>query len=722
MPVEQCQLDIRGMVCASCVGRVEAALRRVSGVNDATVSLASETASVTFDPGAASVSQLIEAVEVTGFEASVAVADAPEVRDQERAADLRALRLRMLVAIALTLPVVAISMTWMHGRPRWLDVLLLVMSTPVQFWAGWRFYTGAVGALRHGSADMNVLVALGSTVAYGFSAYVTLGPGGHVYFETSATIVSLVLVGRFLETRARRHASDAIRRLLALAPAIARVQRNGVEVDVPVGDVVEGDLVVVGPGERLATDGVVVEGASAIDESMLTGESMVVDKVPGDLVVGGTINRSGALVFRATRIGEATVLAQIVRMVERAQGSRAPVQKLADRVAGVFVPIVLTVAVATLLVWIFVFGVTFADAMLPTVAVLVIACPCAMGLATPTAVMVGAGRGAELGILIKDGSALEKAASVTVALLDKTGTITRGEPVVTDIVAFGKRTAAEVLALAAAAERYSEHPIGKAVVRKAEDAGAPVADAVGFGAVGGRGVHAMVDGVAVLAGSAAFLNESEVALNSEETSAQARLEEGGRSVLVVAADSVPIGVLGVTDEAAAGSAEAVASLVDLGIRPVMVTGDNARAAEAVARHVGISDVAAQVMPGDKARAVDSYRSNGAVVAMVGDGVNDAPALASADVGIAIGAGADVAVEAADIALVGADLRGAPRAFRLARATMRTIRQNLVWAFGYNVVCIPLAAAGRLDPMFAAAAMALSSVSVVGNSLRLRRFA
>jgi Cu+-exporting ATPase len=733
MPKATKELNIKGMFCASCVARVEAGLKRVPGVEAANVNLATERASIAYDPAQAGLAQMVEAVEIAGYEASEAVRQEEEERFREKEARLASLRFRMLFALAFTIPIVVLSMAWMR-RPQWADLLLMLLTAPVQFWAGWPFYVGAWKMVRHGSADMNVLVALGTSVAFFYSAFAALWPVhhymSHVYFETAATIVTLILVGRYLEGRARGRASDAIRRLLSLAPKTARVRRDGQEVEIPTADIRAGDEVAVRPGERIATDGEVIEGRSAVDESMLTGESLPVEKGPGDAVIGATINKTGAFVFRATRVGADTALAQIVQMVERAQGSKAPVQRLADRVAAVFVPAVLLVALSTFLVWHFALGAPLTQAILPTVAVLVIACPCAMGLATPTAIMVGTGRGAEMGILIKDGAALERAGALTTVLLDKTGTITRGEPALTDVTGVGRRALGvgsdqpdgwdALLSLAASVESGSEHPIGAAIVRAAKEKGLPLSAARDFEALSGQGVRATVDGQLVLIGTARLMAERGIPLNGAEADL-ARLEGEGKTALVAAVDGQAAGLLAVADTVAPHSAEAVAQLAAMGMEVVMVTGDNRRTAEAIARSVGIENAAAQVLPGDKAGLVEKFQQGGSVVAMVGDGINDAPALAQADLGIAIGSGTDIAIEAADITLLRADLRGVPQAIALSRATLRTIRQNLFWAFIYNIIGIPLAAMGRLEPMLAAAAMAFSSVSVVTNSLRLRRF-
>jgi Cu+-exporting ATPase len=640
--------------------------------------------------------------------------------------------------------------TWSHGA--WFSWLLMVLATPVQLYVGWDFYVGGWKALRNGTANMDVLVALGSSAAYFYSVPVlvalTMGStalGEHVYFETAAVILTLIKLGKLLEARAKGETGEAIRRLMGLRPRTARVARGGSEVEVHVDDVQVDDIVVVRPGETVPVDGVVVSGRSAVDESMLTGESLPVDKEPGNLVVGASINREGMIRVQATRVGAGTALARIIRMVQDAQGSKAPIQRLADRVAGVFVPVVLLVALGTLLVWWLAVGAGFTPALVRTVAVLVIACPCALGLATPTAIMVATGKGAEEGILFKSSEALERAHALEVVVLDKTGTLTRGEPVVHQVVA---RVAARVpgspeggveetpegwlLHLAGSAERGSEHPLGQAVVRAAVERGLALEEPARFEAVAGGGVLAHVSGHEVRVGTRRFLSAGGVSTDAFAPDAQ-HIEERAQSALWVAVDGEAVGLLAVADQVKDGSREAVRSLHALGLRVVMLTGDNVRTAEAIAREVGITELRAEVLPAQKADAVRALQeSTAGLVAMVGDGINDAPALAQADVGIAIGTGTDVAMETADVTLMRGDLRAVPRAIHLSRATLRTIKQNLFWAFAYNVVLIPVAAGAlyplrflpmfvrSLHPILAALAMAFSSVSVVGNSLRLRR--
>jgi len=622
--------------------------------------------------------------------------------------------------------------------PGWLSspFLQLLLATPVQFWAGLRFYRGAWAAVQHRTADMNTLIALGTSAAYAYSvvatflphAFTRAGLAPEVYYETAAIIVTLILLGRFLEARAKGRASEAIRRLMALAPQTARVVRNGEEVEIPAEEVQVGDIVVVRPGERIPVDGVVLEGYSAVDESMVTGESVPVDKGPGDLVIGGTLNRMGAFRFRATRVGKDTTLSQIIRLVEEAQTRKAPVQRLADRISAVFVPAVIIVATLTFLVW-WIWGpqpsVTFALANF--IAVLIIACPCALGLATPTAILVGTGKGAELGVLIKGGEALEAAGRVQVVILDKTGTLTRGRPTLTDAHPVNGFSEVDLLRWAGSAERGSEHPIGQAVVEAARARGIALADLQAFEAVPGGGIVARVEGRSVIVGTLRLLRERGVPPNGLLEVVD-RLSQEGRTPMAVAVDGIAAGVLAVADTLKPHAREVIEELRRMGLQVAILTGDTRRTAEAIARQLGVDRVLSEILPHQKVEEVRRLQSEGYRVAFVGDGINDAPALAQADLGIAIGAGTDVAMEAADIVLVGDDLWGIVRAIRLSRATLRTIRQNLFWAFAYNVALIPVAAGALypffgvlLNPVFAAAAMALSSVTVVSNSLRLRRF-
>ncbi|PYO02860.1 MAG: cadmium-translocating P-type ATPase [Candidatus Rokuibacteriota bacterium] len=720
---ERLTLPVRGMHCAACVAKVERALTSVAGVDTATVNLATEKATITFDATRTDVPALQDAVAHAGYELvepRPAAADAPDREQAARAEEQRRTRVKFIVGAVLSVPLVVGSMVEIFPwTPAWLrdPWLLWALATPVQFWVGSQFQVGFLRDLRHRTASMSTLVSIGTNAAYAFSVAVTLWPhifmpaGGMTYYETGAVVITLVVLGRWLEARARGRTSEAIRRLVSLAPRTARVVRDGREIDVPAAEVGAGDLVRIRPGERIPVDGVVVEGASAVDESMLTGESLPVEKVPTSRIVAGSVNRTGAFLFRATRVGSETTLARIIRLVEEAQGSRAPIQRMADRVAAVFVPVVLVIAAATFLAWL-AFGPEprLTMALTTAVAVLVIACPCAMGLATPTAIMVGTGKGAEHGVLIKSAAALEGLERIDTIVFDKTGTLTVGRPQVTDVIvragggsfteATGAMTENDALALAAAAEQASEHPLGEAIVRLAKERGLALPPVGEFVAVPGQGIDAMAPDGRVLLGNVVYLAFA------------------GRLVALIAAADV------LKPDAAA----TIRRLREMGIAVTMLTGDNRGTAEAIARQAGIERVLAEVLPEDKAGEITRLRGEGHRVAMVGDGINDAPALAQADVGISMGSGTDVAIEAADVTLMRGDVAGVEVALELSRRTIQIVKQNLGWAFGYNVLLIPVAAgvfypiAGvLLSPILAGAAMAFSSVSVVANSLRLKRW-
>ncbi len=722
---------VTGMTCAACQARVQRALRTQAGVVDATVNLLTGSAAVRFDPGAVTAERLVEAVRATGYDAELPAAQpttlAPAQNERAEIEQGRSLAIKAAVSVLAGLLMMALSMSAARTGANY---SLLGLTSVILVWAGRDIYRRAYKAARHRSADMNTLVALGTGAAYVYSVVATLVPDAFarngiapdVYYEAVVFIIGLVLVGRAIEARAKRRTTDALRKLVTLLPPVARIERGGEWIDIPLGDVRRGEIVVVRPGERIPVDGEIVDGSSEIDESMLTGEPMPVAKSVGERVVGGTVNTTGAFRYRATSVGEDSVLARIVRLMRDAQSSRAPIQRLADKVSAVFVPVVVGIAVATFVAWYFLAdAAALPRAIAAAVSVLIIACPCAMGLAVPTAVMVATGRGAELGLLIKGGEILQRAGDIDTVVLDKTGTVTEGAPSVVRVIATGDLTEEEILAVAASLERHSEHPLAGAIVRHALDRGAKPVDVAEFKSHTGTGVTGIVGGRRVVVGNASMMSKERVTVP-----AMSDATESGATDIYVAIDGAVHGMIVIADSIRATSRDAVSELGALGIEVVLVTGDRRATAQSIAREAGIGNVVAEVLPADKLAEIRSLQERGRVVAMVGDGINDAPALAQADIGISMPRGTDVAIEASDIALMRSDLRAVPTAISLSRRTMQTMKQNLFWAFIYNVIGIPIAAGvlypvtgWMLSPIIASAAMALSSVSVVTNSLRLR---
>ncbi|UPT58708.1 heavy metal translocating P-type ATPase [Geobacillus thermoleovorans] len=724
---EKVTLDIEGMTCAACATRIEKGLNRMEGVTSAAVNLATNSAVVEYKEGVASVEDILEKIKKLGYRGQIRNEEQDDaVRKEER---LKQKQRQLAISIILSLPLLYTMLAHMPfdiGLPMpqllmnpWFQLLL---ATPVQFYIGGPFYVGAYRALRNKSANMDVLVALGTSAAYVYSLYEafrTLGNPDYMprlYFETSAVLITLVLVGKYFEALAKGRTTEAISKLVSLQAKEATVIRNGEEIKVPLEEVVIGDTIVVKPGEKIPVDGTVISGASSVDESMITGESIPVDKKEGDYVIGATMNTNGVLTIRAEKVGKDTALANIIKIVEEAQGSKAPIQRMADTISGIFVPIVVGIAVVSFLIWyFFVAPGDLAKALEVAIAVLVIACPCALGLATPTSIMVGTGKGAEQGILFKGGEYLEGTHKINAVLLDKTGTVTKGKPEVTDVLAFRE----DMLDYAVSAESASEHPLAHAIVEYGKKQAISMKPLEHFSAITGHGIEAVIDGKSILIGTRKLMKERSVAISVHEDK-MVELEKQGKTVMLVAIDGQLAGIIVVADTVKESSKEAIQTLKQMGIDVYMATGDNQRTAEAIANEVGIEHVYAEVLPENKANIVEELQKQGKRVAMVGDGINDAPALAKADIGMAIGTGADVAIETADVTLVGGDLRHIPKAIELSRQTMKNIRQNLFWALFYNTIGIPVAAFGLLEPWIAGAAMAFSSVSVVANALRLKR--
>lgn len=741
-------LPVEGMTCASCVARVEKALKKADGVSNANVNFATEKVTFSFDDTHTDVSKLASIIDEAGYklvtqaekpgrtESGSSSNSEPPAEELEQKKSYKKLKSDFIFAAIMAVPILIISMLsstswfiqWSPIPLEYVDRLLFLGTTLVMFISGKRFFSVSWKLLiNHFSADMNTLVAVGTGVAYLYSTIAVLFPmvlsnnisGVHTYFDTAVMIIALILMGRVLEARAKDKTSAAIKKLMGLQPKTARVIRNGIEKDIPISDVANKDTVIVRPGEKIPVDGIISKGITSIDESMVTGESIPVDKNIDDKVIGGTINKNGSIQFNATAVGKDTVISQIVKLVEQAQGSKAPIQSLADKIASYFVPVVIGIALITFLLWYIFGGVSFTVAMINFIAVLVIACPCALGLATPTAIMVGSGLGASNGILIKNAESLERAHKIDTVVLDKTGTVTIGKPVVTDVKLFNGQNKQKLLQLTASVENKSEHPLGLAVVDYAKEKGLEIFDVEGFNTITGLGLTGVVQGDAIAIGNPAMMKEYSVNTNEAEIIA-GELSREGKTPIFVSINGELSGVIAVADVIQPTAKEAISKLKKMNIEVVMLTGDNRKTAEAIAKEAGVDKVIAEVMPKDKAAHVRKQQEKGKVVAMVGDGINDSPALAQADVGIAIGTGTDVAMETADITLMKGDLNGVVQAIRLSQKTMRTIKQNLFWAFIYNVIGIPVAALGLLNPIYAAAAMAFSSVSVVSNSLLLRR--
>jgi len=730
-------IPISGMHCASCAQKIESSLKKLNGVTNANVNFATERASVEFDENVINENEINNAIEQLGYkvisEKGPMEEKAEEEVDREKEArqrEIKSLKLLFVLSLIFSIPIFVLSFPELFKiETPYQNIILLILATPVQFVVGWRFYKGTFFALKSRAANMDTLVAVGTSAAYFYSLLITLTPlfGNYTYFDTSAILITFIILGKYLEAITKGKASESIKKLIGLQPKMATVIRNGKESEIPIKDVAVGDIILVKPGQKIPVDGVVTEGFSSVDESMITGESIPVEKKKDDAVIGGTINKHGSFKFKAMKVGKDTVLSQIIKLVEDAQGSKAPIQRLADKVSGYFVPSVILIAIISFSLWYFVLGQSFIFSLNVFIAVLIIACPCALGLATPTAIMVGTGKGAENGILIKNAEALENARRLTAIVFDKTGTLTKGEPIITDILSVDKTEEKQILKYAAIAEKKSEHPLAEAILNKAKEEKMEIPDAKSFEAIPGHGISAKHEKKTILFGNRNLMKRHNIKIDKFEEKISG-LENEGKTVMILALDEKIIGLIAVADTLKEFSKEAVQKLHEMGKEVIMITGDNKRTADAIAKQLGIDHVLAEVLPEDKEKEIEKLQKDGKVVAMVGDGINDAPALARADIGIAIGAGTDVALETGQIVLIKNDLRDVITAIDLSNYTIKKIKQNLFWAFFYNTIGIPIAAGilypftgFLLNPMIAAASMAFSSVSVVSNSLLMKRY-
>ena len=725
-------ISILGMHCASCAQRIEKSLNKTEGISNANVNFATEKATVDYDEKIINEDKIRKIIEGLGYKPFKEEGKTHDRENIERQKEIKQLKKLFLLSLILSIPIFVISMPlkWINVVLPYENIILLVLATPVQFFVGYRFYKGAYSALKNKSANMDTLIAIGTSAAYFYSLFVVFLPnvlGNHVYFESAAMIITFIMLGKWLEAVTKGKASEAIKKLIGLQPKTAMVVRNGKEIEIPISQLNIGDIVIVKPGQKIPVDGVIVEGSSSVDESMITGESIPVEKKKEDVVIGATINKHGSFKFKATKIGKDTVLSQIIKLVEEVQGSKAPIQRLADKVSGIFVPTVILIAITAFVLWFFVFGQTFIFSLTIFVAILIIACPCALGLATPTAIMVGTGKAAENGILIKSSEALENAHKITTIVFDKTGTLTKGEPVVTNVLPLNRFNNKEILKYAAVAEKKSEHPLAEAIINKAKEEKIKISDSNSFKAIPGQGIIASYNKKEILFGNRNLMKKYNVKIHMHEEKIS-NLENEGKTVMILALNNELIGLVAVADTLKEYSKEAVKKLHRMGKEVIMITGDNERTAKGIAKQLGIDSVLAEVLPEDKEEEVAKLQKQGKVVAMVGDGINDAPALAKANIGIAVGAGTDIALETGQIVLVKNDLRDVVTSIDLSNYTIKKIKQNLFWAFFYNSIGIPVAAGilypftgFLLNPMIAGAAMAFSSVSVVSNSLLMKKY-